>query len=1107
MDNLNNKSVNELKIMLKSFDLVNGISGLKKDDLIQTLRAVQKYKNNKQTDYHEFYFGDKLVKLSNEQFCVVTADIKHNMRIIASPGGGKTSTMVCRIKYLIDSGIDPERIMITSFNVDSAESIKNKLISLFGFLPKVSVGTIDSISAKFYHRYFKQDHFVNVSEYTTYFLKFLQTEGNPVVSLYHYVFFDEAQDINSVNFDILRCFYNYGAKITMIADDAQAIYSFRGSDTRYILNLEQYFPDVKTYKLINNYRSTPEICNIANASIKFNKEQIPKQMLANKPSINFLPIVKYFESLQDQNKEIIQAIINFNKQGIPNDEIAILSRNNYALKILEEAIERYNTNTEDKIKYVSLINDDRNDAKPKIKPNHITLTTVHKSKGLEWAVCYIIGCNDELFPSETDKLSIAEERRLFYVATTRAKQYLYYFFNGSKNKIAKVSRFIQELDRKYYNFVNYDKKYYFYDDYRSVKWFNSVTETIALLNEKDIGLLRDNGILPKENPTIKKIHGKHEFNNFITSYYLQADYGEFIDRYITRNIGKRNHESNGLIDISTIIIMSAYQFTNEELIIFKKYETNFRFNMNKIDTKTPDWKYLHILNQNEMKLTSFKIIENNELQIIISIVKKMLMTSNRYNIDINILVNCFSIKNEIPEQFKKKIIDSYNRYSNDNHLTNNILPDIYNISLCNTILSDRRRLIYKDVYDYFIDKELLPNIDTYVDTLEPEFTKLLCKKFVINQEYDLIGEIDLINITKNKIIDFKCSSSDQFKLPWLLQLLAYLSIIKKSYPQIVIKELEVYNPLQGEIYTFDLSNWDKADEYLSYLYEIRVRQMTRNLDVNDRDVETNYPIKYDNFDNDDKDDKLNIENNEPEYYIETPEEQFDLKKIFGNDYKFFLSAINNNKDLVVKYEKTINTINHYSNHKYMVVDTETTGLPERPTFGGYYPYTETQKYDCARMIQICWAIYDDDKLEEIHDYLIKPNGFVINNSHIHGITNQMAKNGYNLNEVLLKFSQALNKVKFVVGHNILFDLHIICSELYRNKFYDIAKILKTKKFICTMEKSIPLKVDGFLKAPKLIKLYKFLFGKEFENQHNAKYDVMATGEVFIELKNRNLICI
>lgn len=219
----------------------------------------------------------------------------------------------------------------------------------------------------------------------------------------------------------------------------------------------------------------------------------------------------------------------------------------------------------------------------------------------------------------------------------------------------------------------------------------------------------------------------------------------------------------------------------------------------------------------------------------------------------------------------------------------------------------------------------------------------------------------------------------------------------------------------------------------------------------------------------------------------------------------FLNSLNNNKQLTENHSEIIELFNQHSNNKYMVIDTETTGLPERPTFGGYYPYTEIDKYNGSRMIQICWAIYDGEKLEEIHDYLIRPNGFLINNSHIHGITNQIAKGGHKLNDVLIKFGQSLNNVKYIVGHNVKFDVHIICSELYRNKFHNTIALINQKELICTMEKSIPLKVDGFLKGPRLIKLYKFLFGKEFEHQHNAKYDVLATGEVFIELNRRKLI--
>lgn len=115
------------------------------------------------------------------------------------------------------------------------------------------------------------------------------------------------------------------------------------------------------------------------------------------------------------------------------------------------------------------------------------------------------------------------------------------------------------------------------------------------------------------------------------------------------------------------------------------------------------------------------------------------------------------------------------------------------------------------------------------------------------------------------------------------------------------------------------------------------------------------------------------------------------------------------------------------------------------------------------------------------------------------------KKGININQILSELSGDLMTISHIIGHNILFDKNIICSELYRSKFYDTIKLIESKKFICTMQKTIPLKVDGTLKATKLIKLYKFLFGKEFENQHNAKYDVLATAEIFQELLKRKLV--
>lgn len=1104
---LESKNVNELKLILKKYDLVNGYSQLKRDDLIQTIRAVKKYKDNKQLDYKTYRFGDKIINLNDEQHKIVIADIKQNIRIVSCAGSGKTTTIICRIKYLIDQGVDPERIMITAFNVDAAESIKKRLIELFGFLPKLTVGTIDSIACRYYYRYFRQPYHVGVSEYATYLLKYLQSEGNIISSIYQYIFFDEFQDVNEIQFQILQTFYNYGAYITVIGDDSQCIYAFRGSNIKYILNLEKHFKNLKTYKLVNNYRSTPEIINFANESIKLNTEQLPKDMVANIPSINFMPTVKYFNNIYIQNDHIIKTILEYNEEkDISLDEIAILCRVNYPLKLFEEAIEKFNKKNDNKLKYVALINDD-GDTKPKIKPNHITLTTIHKSKGLEWKIVFLIDCADSRFPSEIDKLSIQEERRLFYVAVTRAKQYLYLFFNGEKNgdiiKINKLTRFVQELNRDKYQFDNYDSKYYHYEDYRGAKWISGVTETLKLLNEYDISKLRDLEIIPKTNPIITKIHDKYEFNNYINTYYLQPDFGEFIDRYITRNIGKRNNESKGLIDIPTVIIISACQFTNEELQIYKKYETNFKINMKKLNLDIQDIKYIAILNENSLNLAFIKKIEMPDRYVIKSIVQKMLLTAHKYNIDINVLANCFCVKNEVSDKIKKKLTESYKRYNSNDYQSNEINYDIYNISLCGTILNGRRRLLYKDVYDNFHNgyENMFNDIGKYVNTLNPEFTNLICKKMIITEEYDLIGEMDLLDIDHCKIIDFKCSSSDKFKLDWLLQLLAYVSIIKKNYDQITIKEIEIYNPLQGEIYTIDISEWNKADEFLSYLYEIRIRQITRNIKVEDKEIEANYPIVYDT-DDQDVHPHSKILNDIQDINI------YDLQKIFGDDYRYYLDELIKGKNKFKNYEMLIDKLEYHNNKKYLVIDTETTGLPERPSVGSYYSYEDLNKYKDARMIQVCWAIYDGDKLETLEDHIIKPVGFEINNSEIHGITHKKALiTGHNLNTVLAQLSQDIAKVKYIVGHNISFDMHILCSELYRSKFYDVIDLLKKKELICTMEKSIPLKVDGILKPSKLIKVYKFLFNKEFENQHNAKYDVLATADIFRELIKRQLIFI
>ena len=108
-----------------------GISKYTKSQLEGLIKTLKAYKV--QNDYGKFKFDKETIVLDNEQKKIVIEDINKNLRIIAGAGSGKTTTILCRIKYLIDNYIEPERILVLTFNIESCNNLKNKLTQLFGF--------------------------------------------------------------------------------------------------------------------------------------------------------------------------------------------------------------------------------------------------------------------------------------------------------------------------------------------------------------------------------------------------------------------------------------------------------------------------------------------------------------------------------------------------------------------------------------------------------------------------------------------------------------------------------------------------------------------------------------------------------------------------------------------------------------------------------------------------------------------------------------------------------------------------------------------------------------------------------------------------------------
>ena len=199
---------------------------------------------------------------------------------------------------------------------------------------------------------------------------------------------------------------------------------------------------------------------------------------------------------------------------------------------------------------------------------------------------------------------------------------------------------------------------------------------------------------------------------------------------------------------------------------------------------------------------------------------------------------------------------------------------------------------------------------------------------------------------------------------------------------------------------------------------------------------------------------------------------------------------------------------------FLFFDTETTGFPKTKRFqlNQYYPYTELDKYDSSRIVQITWAIYDFKQNQKVlKTFYVKPDGFTIDNSEIHGITTKMAKKkGVPIKKVFDTLKKDLKNVKFIVAHNLVFDMNVLCSELSRYGYDDLAIVLQKKEHVCTGEKTkdilkLPLNAAYNIskyKMPKLSEMYDYCFGEEIEGHDNAEVDTIALAKCFFYLVNK-----
>jgi DNA helicase II / ATP-dependent DNA helicase PcrA len=159
---------------------------------------------------------------------------------------------------------------------------------------------------------------------------------------FKYILVDEYQDTNYSQYLIVKKLAALNENICVVGDDAQSIYAFRGANIQNILNFKKDYPDLKTIKLEQNYRSTKNIVNAANSIIAKNKDQFKKDVWTENDTGEK---VKVFRALSDNEEgmQVARSIFETKmNERLTEDNFAILYRTNAQSRSLEEALRKLN---------------------------------------------------------------------------------------------------------------------------------------------------------------------------------------------------------------------------------------------------------------------------------------------------------------------------------------------------------------------------------------------------------------------------------------------------------------------------------------------------------------------------------------------------------------------------------------------------------------------------------------------------------------------------------------------------------------------------------------------------------------------------------------------
>lgn len=261
---------------------------------------------------------------------------------------------------------------------------------------------------------------------------FRENKGH--IPKFEHVLVDEYQDVNSLQIELIDLLNP--ESLFCVGDPRQSIFGWRGSKIGYILNFEEKYPDCEIITLNSNYRSDKKIVDLINKSLEGIRlpDLIPQLDLESDIELH---------DFDSEEEEISYIIGKITELDIPRNEIFVLARTNRMISELSQRM---------KLKGIKhLVRTEETGRDDEAANDEVTLATIHSIKGLEASAVFVIGCSASNFPCKASDHPVIElvkayeydkeeeERRLFYVALSRAKRSLFLTYSG-KNP----TRFINE---------------------------------------------------------------------------------------------------------------------------------------------------------------------------------------------------------------------------------------------------------------------------------------------------------------------------------------------------------------------------------------------------------------------------------------------------------------------------------------------------------------------------------------------------------------------------------------------------------------------------------------------------------------------------------------